>query len=85
MSYHGKDGKFSSAVSAHSVSRGGERFKVVRQHRRIGPAKKARSAKQTAEDAVRRAALARQKAALLGALTGPGWVNVHEVLEANKK
>jgi hypothetical protein len=82
MSYHGKDGKFSSAASAHTVSKGGERFKVVRQHRRIGPSKKAKSARQTAEDAIRRTTLARQKAALLGALSGPGWVNLHEALEA---
>ena len=81
MSYHGKDGKFSSATSAHTVSKGGERFKVVRQHRRIGPSKKAKSARQTAEDAVRRATIARQKAALVGALTGPGWVNLHEAME----
>jgi len=80
MSYHAKDGKFSSAVSAHSVSKGGERFKVVRQHRRIGPSKK-RSKRRAAEDAVARSNLARQRAALTGALSGPGWIPVRQVVE----
>jgi hypothetical protein len=80
MSYHDKKGKFSSASSAHSVSKGGHRYKVVRQHRRIGPSKR-KSPRQVAEDAIRQANVARQKAALTGALTGPGWISVKQVFE----
>lgn len=35
--YHGKNGKFCKADSAKTVVKGGERFKVVRQHRRVCP------------------------------------------------
>jgi hypothetical protein len=35
ISYHSKRGNFCSKASAHSVSKDGERFKVVRQYRRI--------------------------------------------------
>jgi hypothetical protein len=80
MSFHDKKGKFSSAASAHSVSKGGERFKVIRQHRRIGPSKK-KSPRQVAEEAIQRANVARQKAALTGALTGPGWITIEQVFE----
>jgi hypothetical protein len=80
MSYHDKKGKFSSATGAHSVSKNGERFKVVRQHRRIGPSKR-KSKREAVEDAVRRSTVARQRAALTGALTGPGWINVRRVFE----
>ena len=34
-SYHGKNGKFCKKASANTVTKGGERFKVVRQYRRI--------------------------------------------------
>lgn len=80
--YHSKNGRFSSAASAYSMSKEGDRYKVVRQHRRIGPSKKGKSKRQTAAEAVQRTNLARQKAALTGALTGPGWVNVNRVFEA---
>lgn len=80
MSYHGKDGKFSSSASAYTVSKNGERFKVVRQHRRIGPAKK-KNKRQAVEDIVRRSNLARQKAVLKGELSGPGWINVEGIFK----
>lgn len=80
--YHSRNGRFSSSSSAHSVTKEGERYKVVRQHRRIGPLKKGKSPRQTAEEAVHRANIARQKAALTGALAGPGWINVKQVFEA---
>lgn len=34
--YHSKTGKFCCADSAHTVVKSGARFKVVRQHRRVG-------------------------------------------------
>lgn len=33
--YHAKTGKFCNADAAHTVVKGGERYKVVRQHRRV--------------------------------------------------
>lgn len=49
--YHGKDGKFTKSHRAHTVTRGGERFKPVRQLRRIKGAK-TRSKKKKEENVV---------------------------------
>jgi len=80
VSYHDQKGRFSSATSAHTVSKNGERFKVVRQHRRIGPSKR-KNKRQAVEDLVVRSNIARQKAALTGAFAGPGWININRVFE----
>jgi len=38
--YHSKSGKFTNPKAAHTVTKGGERFKVVRQLRRMKPPQK---------------------------------------------
>lgn len=77
--YHGRDGKFSSPLAAVMASRNGERLKVVRQLRRLHRQKKV-SARDRAVETVLRANLGKAKAAMLGELSAPGFVNVGEVL-----
>jgi hypothetical protein len=78
--YHGKDGKLSSAASATTATRGGERLKVVRQLRRMTRGPKKESVNNGLR-AVLRSNLAKAKASLTGALSAPGWVNVHDAFE----
>ena len=80
--HHTKDGKFCSPGSASTVTKDGERYKVVRQHRRMKPSgaskvKDHRKVTTVAESSAR----AHAKAAALRAwasMRGP--VPVHEVL-----
>ena len=78
--YHGRDGRFSSPMSAVFASRDGERLKVVRQLRRLTRRKVASSPRDKAMETVLRANLGKAKAALLGELSAPGFINVGEVL-----
>lgn len=80
MSHHDKKGRFTSKANAHTVSKGGERYKVVRQLRRMKP-KKRRSDRERATEALQRENRQLQRFALLGALSAPGWVNVHEAFD----
>lgn len=74
--FHGRDGKFSPAHSAHSATRGGERLKVVRQLRRMGRAPKNENALQ----AIQRLDMARKKLLLQGKLLAPGYVLVSDLM-----
>ena len=74
--YHGKKGKFCKRDSAHTVTKDGARYKVVRQHRRM-----AVSRRQKAEELVQRLSVAKQRAALTGALSAPGWINLHDIVD----
>lgn len=76
MSHHDKKGRFTSPDRAHTVSKEGERYKVVRQLRRMKPKK--RPARERATEAIMRERRQLQRFALIGALSGPGWVNLHE-------
>jgi len=78
--YHDKKGKFCDPDSAHLVTKGGDRYKVVRQHRRVGGSKK--SSQRETVDPFRRVEFAKQRAAMLGKLAGPGWVNLSEGIAA---
>lgn len=75
--YHDKRGKFCPPESASLVNKGGDRFKVVRQHRRI---RKKRNPRDVAEDLVQQSNRRLQRLAMLGALTAPGFVNLSDVL-----
>jgi hypothetical protein len=86
MSYHGKSGKFSSKASAHTVSKGGERFKVVRQYRRIKGSSEQRVGKhqrkmKSHEKVVEVVEAAKLRAARVRALLGRGHIPVQEMVE----
>lgn len=69
--YHGKNGKFCPPESARVVTKGGEQFKVVRQHRRIGP-------KGGVSLDLKRAVEARERVRSIGEMRG--WVPLCDVL-----
>lgn len=77
--YHDKSGRFTSKSGATTAVRDGERLKVVRQLRRLHRAKK-ESSHDKVMRTVLQANLAKAKAGLLGELTAPGFINVHDVL-----
>ena len=80
--YHGKSGKFTSPSSAHTVTRGGERFRMVRQLRRIGGKPKP-DVEPEGDDVADTVEAAKAKEDLASFLvTSPGWMPLHEVVEA---
>lgn len=70
VTHHGKGGKFCSPGSAMTVTKDGERYKVVRQHRRIKPRISAES-----EEMRTRGALALARASMRG------WTSVSDLFE----
>lgn len=78
--YHGKNGRFTSQASAHTVTRGGERFKMVRQLRRIGGKAPEPSPEPEKDvvDTVEEAKVKETLAAFLGA--SPGWTPLHDIM-----
>ena len=79
MTYHGKSGRFTSQRSAYTVTKAGERFKMVRQLRRIGG--KPEPVEEPEEAVVDNVEEAKVKEALSTFLsTSPGWTPLHDVL-----
>lgn len=83
--FHGKKGRFCGSGSAHTVTKGGERFKVIRQHRRMKPkspgkTKVKRSARTVAKETVDRMALVRSKGSLIDHIDGRLYVSMKELL-----
>ena len=81
--YHGRDGKFTRSHSAHTVTREGSRFKMVRQLRRMG----AKPAPESPPEDVggdiateEEVGAARSLRSFLAA--SPGWIPLHSVTEA---
>lgn len=64
VTYHSSLGKFCAPDSAKLVVKGGQKFKVVRQHRRIGE----------------RDERTRRRAALLASMPKRKWVSISEVV-----
>jgi len=78
--YHGKSGRFTSQNTAHTVTRGGERFKMVRQLRRIG-GKAPEPASEPSKDVVDTVEEAKAKEVMaLFLSTSPGWTSFHDVM-----
>lgn len=77
--FHAKDGRFANQAGAATATRNGERLKVVRQLRRMSRAPKAEG-RDEGMRTVLRSNLAKTKAALTGALSGPGWINVEDAI-----
>lgn len=80
MSFHDKNGRFTTADQAHIVVKGGERYKVVRQLRRMKKIVRKPPAERATE-AIAKSRRELQRFALMGALSAPGFVNVHEAFE----
>jgi hypothetical protein len=78
--FHGKSGRFTSPRSAHTVTKGGERFKMVRQLRRIGGKAPAPEPEADVADTVE-AAKAKEEMAMFVAAS-PGWIPLHDVMGA---
>jgi len=81
--YHASNGKFTNSRSAHSVTRGGQRYKMVRQLR----AMKMHQAVTRAEDepknddVIETLAHARAMASVAMLLSAsPGWIPIHDIL-----
>ena len=82
--YHGKKGRFCGSGAASSVTKNGERYKVVRQHRRMKPKSPGksmakRSKKEMAKETVSHMATTRGKVKLLDHL-GKRYVSIKELL-----
>ena len=77
VTYHDKDGRFCEKDAAKTVVKDGEPYKVVRQHRRMASRK---TRKRSANEMIQRSNRVRQRMAMLGELTAPGWINVASFL-----
>lgn len=71
--YHGGKGKFCAKDSAKIVTKDGERYKVVRQHRRM---KSGKVPREVAERVLRRVEVAKSRSAHLGSLLTQNWIPV---------
>ena len=81
--FHAKNGRFTSRRSAHTVTRGGERFKMVRQLRRIGGKKPPEPEPEASDDVVDSVEEAKVKEAMAVFLSAsPGWTPLHNVMDA---
>jgi hypothetical protein len=76
--FHGKSGRFTSQQSAHTVTKAGERFKMVRQLRRIGGKAPAPEPTSDVVDTVEEAKVKEAMASFLGA--SPGWTQFHDIM-----
>lgn len=77
--FHGKKGRFSSASSAHTVTKNGERYKVVRQHRKMKPKSPGKS-KKMAKETIDLMVIARSKIGLVGLMDGVPYVSLRDLL-----
>lgn len=83
---HGKDGKFCPPGSAVVVTKDGEKYKVVRQHRRmkpksVGAAKVKRHPRRVKGSVAEATELVHERAAVaLARARMRGWVPVREVI-----
>lgn len=81
--YHTKSGKFCPKDQAATVSKDGERFKVVRQHRRMKPKGKKAKAKKVSEGLLNKVAEVKARAArVAGIVERQGWIPMADVLGA---
>lgn len=85
--YHRKDGKFTNKKAAHTVTKDGERFKVVRQYRRIkgGRGEKVSDHQRkmvSHEKVVEAIERAKTRVAAVRRLLGREYVPVVEAIEA---
>lgn len=92
QTYHDARGRFVTPMAAVTVSRDGERLKVVRQYRRMARRDDAKPEPPSVpglspvhrgdvEKVVVRWAAGRSVAAMRGLLSGPGWVNVADLVD----
>jgi len=77
VTYHGNDGRFTSQRSAHTVTKGGERFKMVRQLRRIG-GKPNIEPENDVVDTVEASKAKEEMAMFLS--SSPGWIQLHDIM-----
>lgn len=78
--YHTKSGKFCPKDQAATVSKNGERFKVVRQHRLIKPKSKGKKRK-VSEGLLDRVAVVKARAArVAGIVERRGWISLTDVV-----
>lgn len=81
--YHGKDGRFTRSRSANTVTKEGERFKMVRQLRRIGPKPAPEAPPEDVEPEASTEEESEAARSLAGILTAsPGWTSMNDVTEA---
>jgi len=81
--FHGKDGRFTRSRAAHTVTREGERFKMVRQLRRIGPRLAPEAPPEDVEPEAPTEEASEAARSLVGLLAAsPGWTSMHNVTEA---
>ena len=79
--YHAKNGRFTAQHSAHTVTRDGERFKMVRQLRRIG-GKTTEPEQEPANDVVDTVEEAKAKEVVTSFLcASPGWIPLHGIVD----
>jgi len=79
QTFHAKNGRFTSQNSAHTVTRGGERFKMVRQLRRIGGRPPEPEPENDVVDTVEEA---KAKELVTSFLTvSPGWARLDDIVE----
>lgn len=68
VTYHGKKGRFCGKDNAKIVTKGGEQFRVIRQHRRVKPKSrmptKKRSGAKAVKETLARMAIARDRVRL---------------------
>lgn len=70
QTFHGKNGKFCRSDSANTVVKNGERYKVVRQHRKMKP--RAKSAAEALDHLDR----VKSRVAMVSEMITPGWKRV---------
>ena len=86
--FHAHDGKFCAKKHANTMSKDGERLKVIRQYKRVTGEvqlhgrRKAKPKRQA--EAIRHANLARAKMAMMGDLSAPGFVTMGDVIGEEK-
>jgi hypothetical protein len=79
--YHGRNGRFTSAGAAHTVTKGGERFRMVRQLRRIGG--KPEAPQEPEDDVLDTVEEAKAKQLMASFVTAaPGWKLLDDVVDA---
>lgn len=79
--YHGRNGRFTSAGSAHTVTKDGERFRMVRQLRRIGG--KPEAPQEPEDDVLDTVEEAKAKQMMASFVTAaPGWKLLDDVVDA---
>lgn len=83
MSYHDKRGRFTSYNRAHTVTKGGERFKMIRKLEPLSLPADAESSSDESKDAPSTEEAVEVERSLRGLLAAsPGWAPLYSVTEA---